>query len=266
MIQRGWYDRDFIRDWSNGPLLVRADTGRLLTERDLGPGRRRAALRRLGHAGRARPVAYDAATGRYDGDAASLALEGEYRVATPQRRGRSAARPSSSTPRSAGSYPPEAVEATCWIPARAGRGGRAADLARAPGLLLRLERARAARQHHPDRARDVAALRADRQLRRAPAATCCSPPSPAAPITGEDLPGAKQLAPALGARRAPARAGALEQRHRPRVLRRDSGGHALPGARADRVRRQHAAGPRRRRSRAARRSRRWTSTPMPTCS
>ena len=29
MIQRGWYDRDFIRDWSNGPHLVRADTGAL---------------------------------------------------------------------------------------------------------------------------------------------------------------------------------------------------------------------------------------------
>src|SRR5207245_510559 len=38
MIERGWYDRDFIRDWSNGPHLVRADTGRLLTERDLAPG------------------------------------------------------------------------------------------------------------------------------------------------------------------------------------------------------------------------------------
>jgi anaerobic selenocysteine-containing dehydrogenase len=35
MIERGWYDRDFIRDWSNGSHLVRADTGRLLTERDL---------------------------------------------------------------------------------------------------------------------------------------------------------------------------------------------------------------------------------------
>ena len=37
MIERGWYDRDFIRNWSNGPHLVRADTGRLLTERDLDP-------------------------------------------------------------------------------------------------------------------------------------------------------------------------------------------------------------------------------------
>jgi anaerobic selenocysteine-containing dehydrogenase len=37
MIERGWYDRDFIREWSNGPHLVRADTGRLLTERDPEP-------------------------------------------------------------------------------------------------------------------------------------------------------------------------------------------------------------------------------------
>jgi len=35
MIERGWYDRDFIRDWTNGPLLVRTDNGRLLTQRDL---------------------------------------------------------------------------------------------------------------------------------------------------------------------------------------------------------------------------------------
>ena len=39
MIQRGWYDRDFIRDWSNGPHLVRADTGALLREHDLSPSR-----------------------------------------------------------------------------------------------------------------------------------------------------------------------------------------------------------------------------------
>src|ERR1700688_336677 len=33
----GWYDRPFVRDWSNGPLLVRSDTGHLLTEHDLSP-------------------------------------------------------------------------------------------------------------------------------------------------------------------------------------------------------------------------------------
>ena len=31
MIERKWYDRAFVRDWTNGPLLVRSDTGRLLT-------------------------------------------------------------------------------------------------------------------------------------------------------------------------------------------------------------------------------------------
>ena len=31
MIERGWFDRDFVRDWTNGPLLVRSDNGRLLT-------------------------------------------------------------------------------------------------------------------------------------------------------------------------------------------------------------------------------------------
>jgi anaerobic selenocysteine-containing dehydrogenase len=30
MIERGWYDREFVRDWTNGPLLVRCDNGRLL--------------------------------------------------------------------------------------------------------------------------------------------------------------------------------------------------------------------------------------------
>ena len=35
MIAEGWYDRDFIRDWSNGPLLVRNDSGRFLTAADL---------------------------------------------------------------------------------------------------------------------------------------------------------------------------------------------------------------------------------------
>ena len=52
MIERGWYDRDFVRDWTNGPLLVRADNGRLLTESDLSAGGQRAALRGLGRGAR----------------------------------------------------------------------------------------------------------------------------------------------------------------------------------------------------------------------
>jgi anaerobic selenocysteine-containing dehydrogenase len=114
MIERGRYDRDFIRKWSNGPSLVRADTGRLLTERD---------TTAAGGAGRAlawdsavaRPVPYDAATGRYDGEDARLALEGEYRVSTPE--GEVVCRPVFELyARLCRRYPPEAVEAICRIP------------------------------------------------------------------------------------------------------------------------------------------------------
>jgi anaerobic selenocysteine-containing dehydrogenase len=35
MIERGWYDRDFISTWSNGPFLIRDDNGRYLVESDL---------------------------------------------------------------------------------------------------------------------------------------------------------------------------------------------------------------------------------------
>ncbi len=35
MIRHGWFDQDFIRRYSNGPLLVRADTGRFVRAGDL---------------------------------------------------------------------------------------------------------------------------------------------------------------------------------------------------------------------------------------
>jgi len=86
MLERGWYDRDFVRDWTNGPLLVRPDTGRLLTERDL----TRAAAACEGGAKRyvawdevaVRPLVYDPERRRYENDARP-ALLGEYNVPTP---------------------------------------------------------------------------------------------------------------------------------------------------------------------------------------
>ncbi|HWH35096.1 MAG TPA: molybdopterin-dependent oxidoreductase [Acidimicrobiales bacterium] len=38
MIEQGWYDEPFVRRWTNGPLLVCTDTGRLLRASDLAPG------------------------------------------------------------------------------------------------------------------------------------------------------------------------------------------------------------------------------------
>jgi anaerobic selenocysteine-containing dehydrogenase len=82
MIERGWYDHEFVRDWTNGPLLVRADTGRLLTQADLtaegSPKQYAAWSETLG-----RPIRYDPAAG-YEGDGPEPALFGTYPIETPQ--------------------------------------------------------------------------------------------------------------------------------------------------------------------------------------
>jgi anaerobic selenocysteine-containing dehydrogenase len=161
MIERGWYDRDFSRDWSNDTA---AGARRLLTADALGAaGDARRNLARNSAA--ARLVPYDTATGHYDGNSSSLALEGEYRVVTAQGEvvchsvfelyARLCRR-----------YPPEAVEAICWVP-RAQVEEAKSLIWQAPGVLLRLERPQAARERHANGARDVVALCADRKLRPA---------------------------------------------------------------------------------------------------
>src|SRR5262249_33047468 len=86
MIERNWYDRDFVRDWSNGSLLVRADTGRLLTERDVAAGG--SAQRYFAwDTSRTGLVLYDPATGGYERNGGKVALAGEVFVPTPQGPG-----------------------------------------------------------------------------------------------------------------------------------------------------------------------------------
>ena len=113
MIERGWYDREFVRDWTNGPLLVRADNGRLLTQRDRSPD---------GSAERyvawsettGRPIAYDPATGRYEGDDPEPALTGTFTIETPE--GEVICRPVFELMvEGCRQYPPERVEAVCGI-------------------------------------------------------------------------------------------------------------------------------------------------------
>jgi anaerobic selenocysteine-containing dehydrogenase len=81
MLEHGWYDRAFVRDWTNGPLLVRADTGRLLTEGDLGGAAAGATRYVAWDEAAQRPLIYDPERRRYDGDVRP-ALLGEYKIPT----------------------------------------------------------------------------------------------------------------------------------------------------------------------------------------
>jgi anaerobic selenocysteine-containing dehydrogenase len=195
MIERGWYDRDFIRQWSNGPHLVRADTGRLLTARDLAPH---------GDAGRilawdsaaARLAPYDTTTGQYDGDSASLALDGEYRVATPQ--GDVVCHPAFELyTRLCRRYPPETVEAICWIPrAQVEEAARLLWHARPVSYY-----AYSGHEHHANvtqTARAMSLLYALTGSFDRPGGNVLFAAPPAAPTTGEELPSAQQMAPAVG--------------------------------------------------------------------
>lgn len=194
MIQRGWYDREFIREWSNGPLLVRTDTGRLLRESDLTPGDTQRYLAWSARANRLIP--YDPVTGRYDGATEHLALDGECQVATANSV--VLCRPVFDHYAAlCRKYSPDMVEATCWI--------SQAQLEEAARLIWHSRPisyyAWSGHEQHAnttEMARSMALLYALTGSFDAPGGNVLLPSIPAAPITGEDLPTAKRLAPAIG--------------------------------------------------------------------
>jgi anaerobic selenocysteine-containing dehydrogenase len=195
MIQRGWYDREFVQNWSNAPLLVRADTQRLLRESDLGPDgdAKRLIAWDTQNAG---PVAYDPATGRYDVPSERLALQGEYRVLTAT--GTIICRPVFDHYIAlCGKYSPEVVEATCWIPA--------SQLEETARLIWHARPvsyyAWSGHEQHAnttETARAMSLLYALTGSFDQPGGNVLLPAIPAAPITGEDLTAGKPLAHAIG--------------------------------------------------------------------
>ena len=115
MLERGWFDRDFVRDWTNGPLLVRADNGRLLRGSDLAPGGDGGAYVAWDERASG-PLLYDAVTRRYERVDGVPALDGEYQVATFD--GTIACRPAFALARElCGQYSPTTVEEITWVPA-----------------------------------------------------------------------------------------------------------------------------------------------------
>jgi anaerobic selenocysteine-containing dehydrogenase len=80
MIEHGWFDVRFVRDWTNGPFLVRDDTGTLLHAHELAVGGGAECFVAWDGA-RGTTVCYDPQVRRYDGSAAELALCGAFVVA-----------------------------------------------------------------------------------------------------------------------------------------------------------------------------------------
>lgn len=82
MIEHGWFDADFVRRWTDAPLLVRADTARRLRASDLSPDADPTHYVAWDDAG-GQPVVYDPTRGRHAVDEARLALSGAREVMTP---------------------------------------------------------------------------------------------------------------------------------------------------------------------------------------
>ena len=200
MISRGWYDRDFVRAWTNAPLLVRSDTGRLLRAADLVKG--------------GTPVISSHGTDWR----ASLSPTIPRRAAT--------ARPSSILPSKAmpwlrrsrewlpcrpvfahyaqlcARYTPERVAEICWI---------APDQVEAAARLIWHSRpvsyyAWSGHEHHAnttETARAMALLYALTGSFDQRGGNVLFPAVPNAAITGEDLPAARRMAPAVGVEKRP---------------------------------------------------------------
>jgi anaerobic selenocysteine-containing dehydrogenase len=195
MIERGWYDRHFVREWSNGPHLVGADNGRLLTGRDLesdgDDGRFFAWDRAAG-----RLVPYDATTGWYDGKATDLALEGDYRIATAQ--GEIVCCPAFELYRRlCRRYPPETVESMTWIPR--------AQLEQTAQLLWQARPvsyyAYSGHEHHANvtqTARAMSLLYALTGSFDRPGGNVLFTSPPAASLNGQELAAAHPMAPTVG--------------------------------------------------------------------
>jgi len=195
MIARGWYDEAFVRTWSNGPLLVRSDTKRLLRTDDLASGSGSGQFVAW-DARSSRAVGYDAMTGRYAAPAEHLALRGEYTVTT--KDGSIACRPVFDHYAGlCGKFSPETIEATCWIPE-----GQLEEAARTIWQHRPVSYyAWSGHEHHAnstETARAIAMLYALTGSFDAPGGNVLFPAVPAGSISGEDLPAAKRHAAAVG--------------------------------------------------------------------
>ncbi|MGI9477371.1 MAG: molybdopterin-containing oxidoreductase family protein [Hyphomicrobiaceae bacterium] len=200
LIERGWFDESFIRSWSNGPLLVRSDTGRLLRESDLGVPRSDGRFVAW-DTSRDGPTPFDPTSGTYIGACEHLALRGSYRVDTPS--GAIECRPVfDHYAELCRQYPADVIDATCWLPKD--------QLEEAARLIWHARPtsyyAWSGHEQHAnttENARAISLLYALTGSFDEPGGNVRLPGVESPSITGEDLPAAKQMAPAVGVEERP---------------------------------------------------------------
>ena len=108
MLSRGWYDEDFVRNWTNGPLLVRQDNGAFLREADLGNGGPPENYLAWDDEANG-PIPYDPDRSRYAVETEKLALAGTFEIET--REGTVPCRPVFQLMKElCGTYDPKTVE------------------------------------------------------------------------------------------------------------------------------------------------------------
>jgi len=81
MIEHGWFDADFVRDWTNGPFLVRDDDGTMLRSDTLAAGEHSAGFVAWDERNEA-PIPYDIESRQYVEVPGRLAISGEIVVDT----------------------------------------------------------------------------------------------------------------------------------------------------------------------------------------
>jgi anaerobic selenocysteine-containing dehydrogenase len=115
LLEEALYDAAFVRDWTNGPLLVREDTQQLLTERDLAPAGHQETFVAWDHRNTT-PVAYRPDRG-YAQDGVDPALSGTYAFTLADGK-TVPCRPALALLKElAAQYAPERSEALTWVPA-----------------------------------------------------------------------------------------------------------------------------------------------------
>ena len=114
LIEAGRYDAAFMRDWTNGPLLVREADGAPLRADHLVSGAD-PAHRVAWDTDAGAPMFYDPATGRYDGGAP--ALEGRFEIAGTDGASIPCRTAFDLYAERCRTFTPERVEAITWVPA-----------------------------------------------------------------------------------------------------------------------------------------------------